>query len=244
VTLLHARDLTVSYGAVVAVDGVDLSIYAGETTALIGPNGAGKSSLLDGLAGIVPAGGRAVVDGALLTGSPSRRVALGLARTHQTPALMGPDARSEVALAACRRRGVAGGLLTGPRRGEQERAEELLDRVGLDAAAWRTPSAELGVSEQRRVEVARALATDPRVLMLDEPAAGLPTEERAAFAAMVASIPCEGRGVLLVEHDMRFVASVAHAVVVLDRGRVIATGTFAEVAADPTVRHAYLGEVA
>ena len=243
-TLLHARGFTVTYGVVAAVDDVDLSVYAGETTALIGPNGAGKSSLLDGLAGVVPARGRAIVDGALLTGSPARRVALGLARTHQTPTLMGPDPRTEVALAACRRRGVVGGLLSGPGRAEHQRAEELLDRVGLAPTAWRTPSAELGVSEQRRVEVARALATNPRVLMLDEPAAGLPTEERAPFAAMVASIPGEGRGVLLVEHDMRFVASVAHAVVVLDRGRVIATGTFAEVAADPAVRRAYLGEVA
>src|SRR4051795_6520797 len=178
-TLLSARDVRVVFGATVAVDGVDLTAYRGEVLALIGPNGAGKSTFLDAVAGVVPTvSGRVILDGVELEGPPHRRSAAGLARTFQTPALLGPTPLDEVALAACTRRSVIAGLLSGPGGRERDEAGDYLTRVGLAADRWTMPSRELGLTDQRRVELARALACRPRLLLLDEPAAGLPLPER------------------------------------------------------------------
>jgi ABC-type branched-subunit amino acid transport system ATPase component len=243
VSLLGVRAARVSFGATVAVDGVDLDAYRGEICALIGPNGAGKSTLLDAIAGTVRSEGRVVLDGAELTGLPPHaRARLGLARTFQTPALLGPTPRQEVTLASCRRRGAIGGLFLAPGRHEQATAAELLERMEVPVDLWDAPSAELGLTEQRRVELARALATGPRLLMLDEPAAGLPGPDRLRFASLLRSLPGPDLGLLLVEHDMALVAAVAHVVVALDRGRMVTTGSYAAVATDPVVRASYLGD--
>jgi branched-chain amino acid transport system ATP-binding protein len=244
VSLLVVRGLRVVYGATVAVDDVDVTAYRGEILALIGPNGAGKSTLLDAVAGVAPAeSGCVTLDGLELEGPPHRRSRAGLARTFQTPALIGPTPLDEVALASTPGRGVVGGLFTGPGRAGTTAAAELLERVGLAPGLWRARVRDLGLTDQRRVELARALACAPRLLLLDEPAAGLPAADRQRFAELVASLTGPDLGIVLVEHDMALVSAVAHAVVALDQGRVVATGTYAEVAGHPTVRSSYLGEV-
>lgn len=244
-SLLTVTGVRVVYGPTVAVDGVDLTAYRGEVCALIGPNGAGKSTLLDAIAGVVPtAAGRVVLDGDDLTRlPPHRRQRRGLARTFQTPAVLGPTPIAEVTLAAMPGRGVLSGLARLPRHSERARAGELLERVGLAPAQWSIPVDGLGLVDQRRVELARALAGNPCLVLLDEPAAGLATSERAAFADLLLALPGPDLGIVLVEHDMALVATVAHVVVALDRGGVVATGSYREVAADPAVRRSYLGDV-
>jgi branched-chain amino acid transport system ATP-binding protein len=243
-SLLLARGLRVVYGATVAVDDVDLTAYRGEILALIGPNGAGKSTFLDAVAGAAPVqAGSVMLDGLDLEGPPHRRSRAGLARTFQTPALIGPTPIDEVALAAMSGRGVVAGLFTGPGRAGTDAAAGLLERVGLASGLWRARVRDLGLTDQRRVELARALACGPRLLLLDEPAAGLPAADRQRFADLVASLAGPDLGIVLVEHDMALVSAVAHVVVALDQGRVVATGSYAEVAANPIVRSSYLGEV-
>ena len=242
-SLLVARGVRVAFGATVAVDDVDLTCYRGEVTALIGPNGAGKSSFIDAVAGVVPATGQISLDGVALNGRPPhKRVAAGIGRTFQTPALLGPTPLAEVALAACVGRGVAGGFFAAPGDREFGVARDLLGRVHLPEARWELPAADLGLPDQRRTEVARALATSPRLLMLDEPASGLPAGDRPQIAELLLSLAGPDLGVLVVEHDMALVATIAHVVIALDRGRVVATGSYADVAADPVVRQSYLGE--
>jgi branched-chain amino acid transport system ATP-binding protein len=243
VNVLELSGVTVAYGPVVVVDGVDLAVRPGELVALIGPNGAGKSSLLDAVAGVVPtrAGSIALAGHDLARRGPARRHALGLGRTHQTPALLGPTPVDEVALATGAGRGVLAGAVRGLARADQRSARERLDAVGLPTMRHDVSSHGLGLPDQRRVELARALARGPRVLLLDEPASGLPSADRLAFGAVLRSLPAPDRGVLLVEHDMDLVAAVADRVIALDRGRIIASGAFASVAADPRVRESYLG---
>jgi branched-chain amino acid transport system ATP-binding protein len=244
VSLLVVRGLRVVYGATVAVDDVHLTAYRGEILALIGPNGAGKSTFLDAVAGVAPVeAGHVTLDGLELDGPPHRRCRAGLARTFQTPALMGPTPIDEVALASTAGRGVVAGLFSAPGRAGAAAAAELLERVDLAPALWCAPVSDLGLTDQRRVELARALACGPRLLLLDEPAAGLPAADRERFASLVASLTGPDLGIVLVEHDMALVSAVANVVVALDQGAVVATGTYAEVAGHPTVRSSYLGEV-
>ena len=243
-TLLSVRDLRVSYGAVRAVDGIDLTAYRGEVLALIGPNGAGKSTVLDAIAGTAPtATGSVVLDGtdvALLR--PAKRRLAGIGRVFQTPRLAGPTPMDDVVLAAAKPRGLIGGMVQRPAREDHAHAEAALAEVGLATTLWRAPIGQLGLPDQRRVELARALVAEPCLLLLDEPASGLPAAARDEFADLVLTLAGPERGVILVEHDMALVARAAHHVVALDRGRVVRQGSYAAVASDPTVRASYLGE--
>jgi len=241
-TLLSCRGLVVDYGVTHAVDDVNLTAYRGEVLALIGPNGAGKSSVLDAIAGTAGAGGTVILDGMRLdTLRADDRRSAGIGRVFQTPRLAGPTAADDVLLACAPPRRLLSGALRGPSRADRQRADELLDVVGLPRALRTVPVAGLGLPDRRRVELARALAGTPRLLLLDEPASGLPDEERGRFAELILALAGPDCGIVLVEHDMALVAAVAHHVVALDAGRVLCTGSYAEVATDEAVRTSYLG---
>ncbi|GAC1445217.1 MAG: hypothetical protein NVSMB55_25050 [Mycobacteriales bacterium] len=250
--LVRATGLTVSYDAVRALDGADITLAAGQVHALIGPNGSGKSTLLKVLSGEL-AGGAGSVEVAgtahVATGQPSRVLA-GIAATPQrTVVLPGASPARQVAI------GVRGGsrprhavlrhLLATPasRRASDRSASRVgsaLRQTRLGAVADLDP-AELTVGEQRLLQIARVVGTGASVLLLDEPAAGMTGEERATLRHVLRRLAGNGRAVLLVEHDMRLVNAVADRVTVLDAGRVIASGRPDTVRADPAVQRAYLG---
>lgn len=229
-TALGVTDATVRFGGLVALDAASIAANAGEITGLIGPNGAGKTTLFNVICGYVRP----------QTGS----VSLG----HHDVTTLGPVATSRRGLARTFQRLELFDLLTVRENvlvaAEASRSkvdvDGLLARVGLDRlGAIRAD--ELPTGQARLLEVARALATAPEVLLLDEPAAGLNEDETGAFASLVRSIAHDGVAVLLVEHDMPLVMEVCDTIYVLDLGRVIAHGTPAEVRADPDVIAAYLG---
>jgi branched-chain amino acid transport system ATP-binding protein len=217
---------------------------------LIGPNGAGKTTVINLVSGLLrPTAGAIALGGEAIHGLPPHRVAArGVARTFQSIRLF-PDlsARDNVLVGQHRKRGasLAARLLLLPSsraedRAARERAEALLDRVGLGDRA-RERARHLSYGEQRRVEIARALASDPRLLLLDEPTAGMNPVEVRAVADLIRRVASEGHSVLLVEHNVRLVMDVCDAITVLNFGKVIAEGTPAEVARDPAVVTAYLG---
>jgi branched-chain amino acid transport system ATP-binding protein len=246
-SLLEIQGLTVRYGGVVAVRDASLRFGPG-ITGLIGPNGAGKTSLIDAVAGsIAPAGGRVVLDGRDVTGvAPQHRVRAGLVRTFQSVELFaGMTVREHVLVAAHSPRVVAGLRSLFWRLPAQDRAstEWALEVCGLAALADR-PAGELSTGRQKLVGIARALACRPRLLLLDEPAAGLDTEESAELGRRLRAVADSGVALILVDHDMGLVLSICDAVVVMDFGEVIATGTPEQVRADPRVIAAYLGAAA
>jgi branched-chain amino acid transport system permease protein len=237
------------FGGVVAVDGVDLVVRGGELVALIGPNGAGKSTLLDIVSGVAPAGGGTVrVRGQPVRGGrPDRAVAAGVARTFQHLEVFASlSALGNVKVGRHLRSGagmVAGALRVPARAEEREieaSARRLLGLLGLAAVAG-VPAAELPFGQQRLVEVARALATEPDLLLLDEPMAGLSAAERAGLVRLLRGLADGGMALLVVEHDVDAVMAMADRVAVLDEGRLIALGPPAQVRADPAVLEAYLG---
>jgi len=238
---LSARGVTVHFGGNRALDDVDLDAHAGCVTGLIGPNGAGKTTLFNVVCGMQrPDEGAVELGGRDITGlATHERARAGLARTFQRLELFGVlTARGNVALAAdlaCRR-----GRHDGRR--PDEVAGALLDRVGLAGVAD-VRADQLPTGQARLVELARALASGPEVLLLDEPASGLDEAETAAFGQLLRSLADEGMAVLLVEHDVPLVMAVCDVVHVLDVGRVLAAGTPAEVRADEAVHAAYLGAV-
>ncbi|MFG3053256.1 ABC transporter ATP-binding protein [Kitasatospora sp. NPDC048239] len=239
--LLALRGVTRRYGGLVAVDRLDLAIEPGTRHAVIGPNGAGKSTVLGLLAGTVaPSAGRITLDRRDITrAGPARRSRLGIARTFQQPAVLGSlSALDNVALAAWRHTELRG--LWRPRRYRElgRRCHDLLDRVGLAQSADH-PAGRLSHGRQRLVEIAAALAARPRVLLLDEPAAGLTEEDTDRLVTALRLVPAEV-AVLLVEHDLAFVNALADRVTVLHEGRSIADGTPEQISADPAVREAYL----
>ena len=249
--LLRARDVSLSYGAVRALDGAALTVRAGEVHALIGPNGSGKSTLLKVLSGdLVPEVGEVEVAGVPQPPGTPGRVLAGVARTPQrTVVLPRSTPRRQVAVGArggARSPGaVARHLLATPSSRAASATRErvvtaALDGTGLTGVAGADPRT-LTVGEQRLLQVARVVATGAQVLLLDEPAAGMTAAERARLAEVLRDLAGNGRAVLLVEHDMRLVGAVADRVTVLDDGRVIATGRPEQVRADPRVRRAYLG---
>jgi branched-chain amino acid transport system permease protein len=221
--LLHAEGLDKRFGGLVANSGVGLTLHAGEILAVIGPNGAGKSTLFDLLTGVQPPDSGAIRLGA--TPSTRRRArdiaALGLSRTFQ-----------HVRLAA--------GMSVLEDRALLAEAARQADACGL-TPHLAEPAGDLALGLQRIVEVARALAADPTVLLLDEPAAGLRAAEKQQLAALLAALRAQGLGILLVEHDMGFVMDLADRIVVMNFGQVIATGTPQQVRTDETVLAAYLG---
>jgi len=248
--VLEALDIGVRFGGIRALDGVSLALRPGEVCGLIGPNGAGKTTLFDVLSGIRrPDEGRILLDGTDITRrSPVRRARHGMRRTFQRQQLFGQLTVADNLLVAQEWRGGGGGLaadlLAARRRYEKarrERAEAVLRACGLDGVGT-SYAGSLPVGRARMVELARAVADPPRVLLLDEPASGMTADENAQLAVVIRHLAEEeGCAVLLVEHNVAFVMRLCARVVVLDLGTVLAEGTAAEVHADPRVRDAYLG---
>ncbi|GIG62530.1 ABC transporter ATP-binding protein [Longispora fulva] len=240
--MLILAGVTVSFGPVVAVDDVSLRIAAGSRHGLIGPNGAGKSTLLAAIAGTVPARGGCLLAGRELAGlPPHRRARLGVGRTHQQAATCATlTALDNVLLGLYRQAGpLRAALRPALRRALTARATEALATVGLVDRATVTAGA-LSYGERRCVELAAALATDPRLLLLDEPAAGLAPAEVDRLARLLADLPA-ATTVLIVEHDLDLVFGLTDTVTVLDNARHLVTGTPAEVRSSPVVRDAFAG---
>jgi branched-chain amino acid transport system ATP-binding protein len=243
--VLEIAGLRKSFGAVLATDDVTVTVRAGELHALIGPNGAGKSTLITQICGeLAPNAGRILFAGQDITRLPAyARARLGLGRSFQMTQLCRDfSALDNVMLSIEARHGGSFNVIVNPRRNAalRQAAREWLDRVGL-AGRDDHPVSALGHGEQRQLEIAVALARDPQLLLLDEPMAGMGPEESMALIRLLGELK-GGYGILLVEHDMDAVFALADRVSVLVYGRIIFTGTVAEVRAHPEVRAAYLGE--
>ena len=243
--LLSVASIGVRFGGVVALDDVSFAVSEGEVLGLIGPNGAGKTTLLRTVTGVVtPQSGAVALAGRDVTRLPIHvRVRLGLALSQQ---LVRPF-RSMTAVenvmltaGAAKTRQPLRALMTTSRRAERERALELLALVGIAEAAERKPG-EMPLGSLKRLEVARALALEPKLLLLDEPLAGLNSREAARLADTVKSLNQAGQSIILIEHNLSEVMRVCGRLVVLDNGRLIADGAPRMVMADARVRDAYLG---
>lgn len=249
--LLEADKVTKRFGGLTAVDNVSFTVHPAMIKALIGPNGAGKSTMLNVLSGVYAPTSGTVRIGALQTNGrqPHEIAMLGVARTFQTVQLFGNMTVVEnvmMGLHMKSRAGLAGGALRPPwvvREERQifERAMEHLRNVGLESRAFDIAT-NLPYGQQRLLEMARAMAGEPRLLLLDEPAAGLSLRETEELAAFMQKVRDSGVGVLVVDHDMRLIMEISDEVVVLDHGHRIAEGTPREVQSNPAVISAYLGE--
>jgi branched-chain amino acid transport system ATP-binding protein len=242
---LTTRGLRRSFGAFAAVDGVSLEIEAGARHALIGPNGAGKTTLIDLLTGVLrPDEGEVMLGGERITDAPPHaRVRRGLARTFQITTLWpGLTVLESVVLAVGERLGHGGDWLrpVWSRNQALEEAHALLRSLRLDADAGRI-TRELPYGKQRQQEIALALATKPRELPLDEPAAGVPSGESQELIETIERLPAE-MTIVLIEHDMSLVFRFARRITVMVGGRILTEGTPAAIAADQQVRELYLGE--
>jgi branched-chain amino acid transport system ATP-binding protein len=242
--LLELEGVGRRYGELRAVDDVSLAVEAGARYALIGPNGAGKSTLFGLISGTVRAtAGRIRLDGRDVTRlGPHRRTRLGMGRTFQHSSLFdGMTAEENVALAAQRTLGHARQpILPTSRFGDvEERATELLGLVGLEDLAT-VDAASLSYGHRRQLEVALALATEPKALLLDEPTAGMSRDEAARFMSLIGGLP-QSLTIMIVEHDMDIVFGIANRIAVLDAGRLIADGAPDEIRSSVAVQEAYLG---
>jgi branched-chain amino acid transport system permease protein len=246
--LLQATDATKRFGGLVAVNSVNLDVRAGEVHALIGPNGAGKTTFFNMVSGVAdPSAGKVQVMGKDMTGRPSRDyAALGLGRTFQHVRLLAQRSVLDNVALGAHLRGGSGWLASMLRLDRAEEATLLtharrqIERCQLGAHAD-AAAGSLSLGQQRAIEIARALAGQPALLLLDEPAAGLRLLEKSALAGLLSQLRAEGLGILVVEHDMEFVMNLADRVTVMEFGSVIAHGTPAQVQADARVLDAYLG---
>ena len=244
--ILATHDLGLDIGGARIVADVSLAVREGELVGIIGPNGAGKTTLFNLLSGVVsPTAGRIELDGKDVTGDPPyRRTQAGIGRSFQVSSVFPLLPVGEnVRLAAEAR---LGGALSVVRRATRfapakERATDALGKVGLaDRAAW--PAGMLSHGDKRKLEVAMLLAGDPRVILLDEPMAGVSVEDVEGLVELIRSVHAEGRTVLLVEHRMEVVVGLAQRIAVMHHGSLLAFDTPENVMADPTVQSAYLGE--
>jgi branched-chain amino acid transport system ATP-binding protein len=234
--ILEAREISVRFGGHLAVDRVDLDVEAGQITGLIGPNGAGKTTTFNVLTGLQAATtGRVLLGGEEITAVPAhKRARLGMARTFQRLELFGSlDVHDNVLTAA--------ELVADPDHDPVAVTHELLTRVGLEGLADQRADS-LSTGNARLLELARALAGRPKVILLDEPASGLDERETDRFADILVELAEEGMAVLIVEHDVPLVMRLCHAITVLNFGVVLASGTPAEIQANEQVADAYLGQ--
>ena len=239
---LQIQNLKKSFGGLPAINGVSLEVAPGERRLIIGPNGAGKTTLFNLITGDLPAdaGSIALFERPMTRLATHRRVHLGLGRTYQIITLFPRDSlEHNIALSLLGLRKLRWNAFGTIPSGLYEEAKAVLKRVGLEALAKR-PLSEVAYGDKRRVEIAMALAQRPKLLLLDEPLAGLSREERASVKQLIAGIPREVT-VVMIEHDMDTALDMAERITVLHYGRVIVEGTRAQVVADPRTREVYLG---